>query len=30
VEPYDLTIVGAGIIGLATARDLLARRPGCV
>jgi len=28
VEPYDLTIVGAGIIGLATARDLLARRPG--
>jgi (S)-2-hydroxyglutarate dehydrogenase len=28
VERYDLAIVGAGIIGLATARELLARRPG--
>jgi 2-hydroxyglutarate dehydrogenase len=28
VERYDLAIVGAGILGLATARDLLARRPG--
>jgi (S)-2-hydroxyglutarate dehydrogenase len=27
VERYDLAIVGAGIIGLATARELLARRP---
>ncbi|MEA2277354.1 MAG: (S)-2-hydroxyglutarate dehydrogenase [Solirubrobacteraceae bacterium] len=27
MEPYDLAIVGAGIVGLATARDLLARRP---
>jgi 2-hydroxyglutarate dehydrogenase len=27
VAPYDLAIVGAGIVGLATARDLLARRP---
>jgi (S)-2-hydroxyglutarate dehydrogenase len=28
VDRYDLAIVGAGIIGLATARELLARRPG--
>jgi 2-hydroxyglutarate dehydrogenase len=28
VERYDLAIVGAGILGLATARELLARRPG--
>jgi (S)-2-hydroxyglutarate dehydrogenase len=28
VERYDLAIVGAGIIGLATARELLGRRPG--
>jgi (S)-2-hydroxyglutarate dehydrogenase len=28
VERYDLAIVGAGIIGLATARELLSRRPG--
>ena len=28
VERYDLAIVGAGIVGLATARELLARRPG--
>jgi (S)-2-hydroxyglutarate dehydrogenase len=28
VERYDLAIVGAGIIGLATARELLARPPG--
>ncbi|HEX7298405.1 MAG TPA: L-2-hydroxyglutarate oxidase [Solirubrobacteraceae bacterium] len=28
MERYDLAIVGAGIIGLATARELLARRPG--
>ncbi|HEY7618997.1 MAG TPA: L-2-hydroxyglutarate oxidase [Solirubrobacteraceae bacterium] len=28
MERYDLAIVGAGILGLATARDLLARRPG--
>jgi (S)-2-hydroxyglutarate dehydrogenase len=28
VERYDLAIVGAGIIGLATARELLARRAG--
>jgi L-2-hydroxyglutarate oxidase len=28
VERYDLVIVGAGIIGLATARELLGRRPG--
>jgi (S)-2-hydroxyglutarate dehydrogenase len=28
VERYELAIVGAGIIGLATARELLARRPG--
>jgi (S)-2-hydroxyglutarate dehydrogenase len=28
VPRYDLAIVGAGIIGLATARELLARRPG--
>jgi (S)-2-hydroxyglutarate dehydrogenase len=28
VERHDLAIVGAGIIGLATARELLARRPG--
>jgi (S)-2-hydroxyglutarate dehydrogenase len=27
VERYDLAIVGAGIIGLATARELLGRRP---
>jgi L-2-hydroxyglutarate oxidase len=27
VDRYDLAIVGAGIIGLATARELLARRP---
>ncbi|MEA2254988.1 MAG: (S)-2-hydroxyglutarate dehydrogenase [Solirubrobacteraceae bacterium] len=27
MAPYDLAIVGAGIVGLATARDLLARRP---
>jgi L-2-hydroxyglutarate oxidase len=27
VERYDLAVVGAGIIGLATARELLARRP---
>jgi len=28
VERYDLAIVGAGILGLATAREMLARRPG--
>jgi 2-hydroxyglutarate dehydrogenase len=28
VERYDLAIIGAGIVGLATARELLARRPG--
>ncbi len=28
MERYDLAIVGAGILGLATARELLARRPG--
>ena len=28
MERYDLAIVGAGIIGLASARELLARRPG--
>jgi (S)-2-hydroxyglutarate dehydrogenase len=28
VTRYDLVIVGAGIVGLATARELLARRPG--
>jgi L-2-hydroxyglutarate oxidase len=28
VDRYDLAIVGAGIIGLATARELLTRRPG--
>jgi (S)-2-hydroxyglutarate dehydrogenase len=28
VERYDLAVVGAGIVGLATARELLARRPG--
>jgi len=28
MERYDLVIVGAGIIGLASARELLARRPG--
>ena len=28
VERYDLAIVGAGIVGLASARELLARRPG--
>jgi (S)-2-hydroxyglutarate dehydrogenase len=28
VDRYELAIVGAGIIGLATARELLARRPG--
>ena len=28
MERYDLAIVGAGIIGLATARELLGRRPG--
>jgi (S)-2-hydroxyglutarate dehydrogenase len=28
VDRYDLAIIGAGIIGLATARELLARRPG--
>ena len=28
MERYDLAIVGAGIIGLATARELLSRRPG--
>jgi L-2-hydroxyglutarate oxidase len=28
VDRYDLAIVGAGIIGLATARELLMRRPG--
>jgi 2-hydroxyglutarate dehydrogenase len=27
VERYDVAIVGAGILGLATARELLARRP---
>lgn len=26
--PYDVVVVGAGIVGLATARELLARRPG--
>ena len=25
---YDVIIVGGGIVGLATARDLLMRRPG--
>ena len=28
MERYDLAIIGAGIVGLATARELLARRPG--
>ena len=28
MERYDLAIVGAGIVGLASARELLARRPG--
>jgi 2-hydroxyglutarate dehydrogenase len=28
VERYDLAIIGAGIVGLATARELLGRRPG--
>ena len=28
MDRYDLAIVGAGIIGLATARELLSRRPG--
>jgi 2-hydroxyglutarate dehydrogenase len=28
MERYDLVIVGAGIVGLASARELLARRPG--
>jgi 2-hydroxyglutarate dehydrogenase len=28
VERYDLAVVGAGIVGLASARELLARRPG--
>jgi L-2-hydroxyglutarate oxidase len=28
VERFDLAIIGAGIVGLATARELLARRPG--
>lgn len=28
MDGYDLAIVGAGIIGLATARELLTRRPG--
>jgi len=28
VQRYDLAIVGAGIVGLASARELLARRPG--
>jgi L-2-hydroxyglutarate oxidase len=28
VDRYDLAIVGAGILGLATARELLSRRPG--
>src|SRR5262245_56657384 len=28
VERYDLAVVGAGIVGLATARELLARRLG--
>jgi (S)-2-hydroxyglutarate dehydrogenase len=27
VPPYDLVVVGAGIVGLATARELLGRRP---
>ena len=26
--PYDLTVIGAGIVGLATAHELLQRRPG--
>jgi L-2-hydroxyglutarate oxidase len=25
---YDIVVVGGGIVGLATARDLLKRRPG--
>ena len=28
MERYDLAIIGAGIVGLATARELLSRRPG--
>jgi (S)-2-hydroxyglutarate dehydrogenase len=28
VERYDVVVVGAGILGLATARELLLRRPG--
>ena len=28
MERYDLAVVGAGIVGLASARELLARRPG--
>ena len=27
-RPYDVAIIGAGIVGLATARELLIRRPG--
>ena len=26
--PFDLTVIGAGIVGLATAHELLQRRPG--
>ena len=25
---YDIVVIGGGIVGLATARDLLKRRPG--
>ncbi|HUS14531.1 MAG TPA: FAD-dependent oxidoreductase, partial [Chloroflexia bacterium] len=27
-RPYDVVIIGAGILGLATGRELLGRRPG--
>ena len=27
-RPYDVVVIGAGIVGLATARELLGRYPG--
>jgi L-2-hydroxyglutarate oxidase LhgO len=29
VDSYDVAVVGAGIVGLAVAREIMLRRPGC-